>query len=163
MKRSQVFLIYLLVLLVSCAKKSIIKNSENETYIVQEENELVNLNIVNFSYSECKTNCDINSRVVLKEIVNDTLKLLVGVHLNCAGGFTEDFNLNNEALNLISVIKPDENGVMVLADCYCFYHLYYEIYPVSKLPKKVLVNSEDLEVNNRNWNDNLELNEQDYF
>jgi len=143
-----IFHIFGLIILISSCEND---DSINKYHVVKTE--VLETNIVekavSFSISDCQQQCDNDSgRVIINELLHDTLTLKVGNWMNCSWkshGFYESFDIKNDTLN-IRLDRPfelDENGdkMYTVTDCNCYFLLDIRFSNVSKQPKTILINS----------------------
>jgi hypothetical protein len=106
----------------------------------------------------------IQKRIVNQQLLNDTFNIEVATWLNCAQGQMGYAKIANDTLFLTSSDKPSNpNNFIVtrkgdtiweeqeVADCDCCFHFKYAITGLSKIPKVINLNNEDIQLNSNKY------------
>lgn len=107
--------------------------------------------LVSVSMSECQENCNLESKLTSMTLSNDTLSVKVGVRLNCCVS-EANFQLRDGVLNLIVFNEPDDNGIVTVCTCDCYYEVAYTLQNINSKPHSVLINGKTF---SENSNDSL--------
>lgn len=132
----------------SCGHNSTTKNSTTNRDSIRVET---------FSYSECLENCNIKSRLLNQNLVDNNYRLSFGIHHNCAGDFISNVDLIHDTLHIIIGIKPSKDGLIHEASCNCFYQFDYLISGIKLIPKEILINGLTFQENYDQNNETIEI------
>ena len=120
-----------------------------------------------FEISECLTGCSIRGEVITSTLVDSSLNIKVGAHLNCSVGQKSKitYALRGDTLNIIVpefqvkrdtiISKTDSTQTIQISEskssteCNCFFHIKLTIGSCKSVPTTVLVNGNTLAQNYR--------------
>ena len=151
MKSDLTAFIFLAFLMVSCfnsEKIYIASNSEKVCTHIKHEDYFKEVQVFLFRYSVCVDDCNAPEKIIYARYNKDSLKLKIGIVLNCVGDFVLNVKTYSDTLDLIIGPRPEiiygpdgrTDTVTTTTDCDCFFTINVGLKNLRYHFKEYLVN-----------------------